>query len=263
MKTHHLYQFKAVLPVLFILLFGLSGCISAPGPIKAFAPGDEGEVEISRLLVPRVLDVVSIDYKKIDLPFGLSDPYEIELLPGRHIVKFVYLEDWGSSDVDYIINSDVYEIEFESRPGQDYKLTLEIPRTPAQAEKLVENFQVWIDDPTSGQRYSSRYSGKYYNPLTRLFKEDAVDENQRLQLDTARDAVKPQAENVSSAELKVTPATSETLPNVSLIPIDASARPGTDLDQQNALEQLKLWWKQADESDRSAFLNWIVKQQPQ
>lgn len=224
---------KTGFPILAVLL--LAGCSS----IMTYRTFDQPRLpdQIAVLWIPINLEPLEVDGQKTGPHFiPVSDRYKIELLPGAHTfaVRYSGLAGGPSSEQEEMINSPPVTVALEAAQGHAYRLTYARADIDLMFARQLTNITISVEDITSNPALVKQ--------LNRGWQMRNVIIREPTGKATAATAPKPVA--------SPTPA--------SPLPIQASA-PTTDSNSA-VLEQLKHWWRQADETERGEFLKWTVRQ---
>jgi hypothetical protein len=131
-------SFWSVVPLVFLLAFVLSGCVSQvpppPVPVKLYAGPELPESEISvihrrsgyahRWWSPKVrtlVEVLTVDGERYGASFhnpGRLDPFHV--LPGKHKVRVKITGGEGRGSYRFMTSDSYGEIEFSTKAGNEY-----------------------------------------------------------------------------------------------------------------------------------------------
>ncbi|MBU0715290.1 MAG: DUF2057 domain-containing protein [Verrucomicrobia bacterium] len=229
--------YKTEFSLLAVLL--LAGCSS----IMTYRTFDQPRSpdQIAVLWIPINLEPLDVDGQKAGPHFiPVSDRYKIELLPGAHtfVVRYSGLAGGPSSEQEEMINSPPVTVALEAAQGHTYRLTYARADIDRMFAKQLTNITVRVEDITANPAIVKQ--------LNRGWQTCSVIIHEPTRQAASTTAPKPVA--------SPTPTSLTASPSVT----QASA-PTTASDPA-VLEQLKHWWRQADETERGKFLNWTVQQ---
>ena len=197
--------------------------------------------QIAVLWIPINLESLDVDGQTAGPHFiPVSDRYKIELLPGAHtfVVRYSGLAGGPSSEQEEMINSPPVTVALEAALGHTYRLTYARADIDLMFAKQLTNITVRVEDITA-------------NPaLVKQLNRGWQTRNVIIHAPTGKAASATASKPVAAP----TPASLTASP----LPTQASA-PATASDPA-VLEQLKHWWRQADETERGDFLKWTVQQ---
>lgn len=219
---------RRVLPAVVILLS--AGCASVEGPVRAYEGPPRTATEVATLTAPQALEVLSVDGRKLELPYGEGE-YEVHMLPGSHRIRAAYRETWGDATSSILVVSDVVVFDAEVGAGQRLRLDYAAPENMVEAQRFADNPRMWLEDGATGRRVEPVDIASRGSIMNRIAREAAVG--------GAADAPAPAA---------------------TAAPDNAAAAEDMLL-RQDALERLKFWWKLAPVEDRAAFKEWMAGQE--
>lgn len=233
--------------ILSIFLVLLSSCASASKPIRAYAGAERPAAEIARFQVPSALEILAFDGKKLETPYVPGSQYELEVLPGEHVLKVVYAELWGDPTSSEHVTSDAFLFKLSVSAGRTYKFKHNGPEDLVAADfTQLSDIRIWIEQPETGQAVKAENVTAYGSEVTRailpsLSGQDAASSDVRLGTVQTMPAAVPANQNSSQSETSA--LTAEQI-----------------ISRQNAVDRLKFWWKLADEKQRKDFKAWIENQ---
>lgn len=224
---------KTGFSLLVVLL--LAGCSSIM-TYRTFDPPRPPD-QIAVLWIPINMEPLDVDGQKVGphlIP--VNDRYKIELLPGAHmfVVRYSGLAGGPSSEQEEMINSPPATVTLDAVQGHTYRLTYARADIDLMFAKQLTNITFRVEDITTNPALVKQLNHGW------------------------------QTRNVIIHE-PVGKAASATVPKPVASPTPASplptqaAAPATAIDPA-VLEQLKHWWRQADETERGEFLKWTVQQ---
>ena len=228
---------KAGFSLLAVLLF--EGCSSIT-TYRTFDPPRSPD-QVAVLWIPINLEPLDVDGQKAGPHFiPVSDRYKIELLPGAHtfVVRYSGLAGGPSSEQEEMINSPPVTLAIAAARGHTYRLTYARADIDLLFAKQLTNIAVGVEDITADPA------------LVKQLNRGWQTRNVIIHAPTGQAA----SANAPKPVASPTPAS----PTASPLPTQASA-PTTASDPA-VLEQLKHWWRQADETERGEFLKWTVRQ---
>lgn len=212
---------RRLLP-LFLLVLLSAGCAGVEGPVRAYEGPPRAAAEVATLSAPSALEVLSVDGRKLTLPYD-ADGYSIQLLPGVHRIRAEYREFWGDATSSTGVVSDVAVFDLDVRPGQRLRLDYPAPLSLLDAQRFVEDPRIWVEDRSSGARIE---------PVAIVPRGSAI--------------------TVGGPEY---PAVGSTRG------FGAATAAEDELLRRDALERLKFWWKLAPAEARGAFRQWLAEQE--
>jgi len=218
---------RRLLPLFLLVLLSV-GCAGVEGPVRAYEGPPRAEAEVATLSAPSALEVLSVDGRKLKLPYGGDDGYSIQLLPGAHRIRAEYREFWGDATNSTRVVSDVAVFDLNVSAGQRLRLDYPVPQSLLEAERFVEDPRIWVEDRSSGARIE---------PVDIVPRGSAV---------TVGGPV---------ADGPEYPAVGSTRGS------DAATAAEDELLRRDALERLKFWWKLAPAEARGAFRQWLAEQE--
>ena len=194
---------------------------SSNGTIRLF-DGEKNENEVVTFKLPAALKILEVDGKEIKSNIFKPDGfYQLQTLPGKHFLKAVYSEYWGTENLGDIETSPAFYFAIDARAGRHYIFRHNGPQdlVKATSDNTIRDIAIWIEDqstsvkinPTNSQSY-----GGFMNNLLKNAEKVKVLDSEPVQL----------IESKSSAQINVT-------------------------------EQLKYWWELADEKQRQSFQQWV------
>ncbi len=231
-------MFGAIFSIIFIIL--VSGCATkGPDIIRPISLDSPDYPKSPGILsMPLTLMVLDVDGLKQATILTNTDPYEIHLAPGEHVIDFQYYKQWGTGEILEVVESEVMTLNIDVKAGQTYALNYEKPERKADAKKLVKGFDAWMIDPSSGIRKSAAMLGKVKSSIVTNI----------VRYDTSNSDVGEEVENAEPPVVTTTLATT---------PVSVDQTVSTSVDQ-TALSELKSKWKQASKEERQSFLNWVL-----
>lgn len=228
---------KAEFSILAVLLF--AGCSS----ITTYRTFDQPRTpdQIAVLWIPINLEPLEVDGHKTGPHFiPVSDRYKIELLPGAHafVVRYSGLAGGPSSEQEEMINSLPVAIALEAVQGHTYRLAYARSDVDLMFAGQLTNIAVRVEDITA-------------NPA--LVKQ--LNSGWQTRNVVIHEPIRP-----APAATAPKPTTSPMPASSAASPLSAQASASTTVGDSAPLEQLKHWWRQADETERGEFLKWTVRQ---
>lgn len=211
-------------------------CAPHTGLVQVYDGPKRPSQEIVKLIALSSLEVLVVDGKEIDLPFFSGKQYEMELLPGSRKLKVIYRESLRRPDAQsQLFVSDAFLFQLNAKAGAVYLLEHDGPTRDQQVGDFIERPNIWLVDPETGQRIEPYAREKYGSAIVRFFR-------------------RPDASDTASA------ADAGKQPSAGTM---GSASQAEDIVmQQDALERLKFWWKEAGADVRQAFREWIGTESP-
>jgi uncharacterized protein YccT (UPF0319 family) len=193
------------------------------------------------LWVPINLEPLDVDGQKVGphvIP--VNDRYKIELLPGAHtfVVRYSGLAGGPSSEQEEMINSPPATVTLDAAQGHTYRLTYARADIDLMFAKQLTNITVRVEDITANPALVKQLNRGWQTRNVMIHK--------------------PAVSAAPASVPKPAASPSSALPIALPLPTQASA-PTTASDPA-VLEQLKHWWRQADETERGEFLKWTVQQ---
>jgi uncharacterized protein YccT (UPF0319 family) len=202
-----------------LLVLVSAGCATVK-PRQMYEGPPRAEDRIARLLVPEVVQVLSVDGKDLDVrAFKLfGHRQELHLLPGRHrlTARYSVVLDLESEEHELFYAAPV-TLEFDAEAGRVYRVAHRTGRLRMEGEERMMDVELWVEAAAA----------KNPEPLSR--------------------AVEPADAPVVAAPTQA--ATTGT----------GAARPARtgDVPDVRALDLLKVWWQRASQEERRAFLEWV------
>ena len=222
-----------------LVVLSLTGCSSIM-TYRTFDPPRSPD-QIAVLWIPINLEPLDVDGQKAGPHFiPVSDRYKIELLPGAHnfIVRYSGLAGGPSSEQEEMINSPPVTIALEAAQGHTYRLTYARADIDLMFAKQLTNLTVHVEDITANPALVKQLNRGWQTRNVIIHE--------------------PTGKAVSATAPKPMASPAPASPTASPSPTQASA-PTTASDPA-VLEQLKHWWRHADETERGEFLKWTVQQ---
>jgi len=195
--------------------------------------------QVAALWIPINLEPLDVDGKKVGPHYiPVSDRYKIELLPGAHtfVVRYSGVAGGPSCEQEEMINSPPVTLTLDAVPGHTYRLAYDRDDIALLFAKQLTNITVRVEDITA--------NAALVKQLNRGWQTRNVMLNKPSVTTTPASAPKP----------ATLPATAPTVPPPAPPPAKATEP------QPTASDQLKQWWRQADETERGEFLKWTVQQ---
>jgi len=234
---------------LIVYAIFLSACVSTNGPVRMYEGDKRPDSEIAKILVPYELDVLAVDGKSLKTPYVPGGQYEIEVLPGDHEFRVFYEEYWGDPTAGGLKVSDVFNFKLSTIAGSRYVFKHNGPEDLVGADSGMQDsdINIWVELQETGQTYKAVDRAAYgglFNRAIRQVVTGSVEGQAGSDMLPAQQAV---------ATTAIPPATAAALAKqdaAPALPTEQSTPP------QDALEQLKFWWKMADEEQRKVFQAW-------
>ncbi len=215
---------KTGFSLLAVLLF--AGCSSIM-TYRTFDPPRPAD-QVAALWIPINLEPLSVDGQKTGPHFiPVSDRYKIELLPGAHtfVVRYSGLAGGPSFEQEEMFNSPPVTVKLEAVQGHTYRLTCARADIDLLFAKQATNIAIQVEDITA-------------NPAL----------------------VKQLNHGVHTRSVVIREPAAEAAPAAAHPGTVAAPAPAAANSDPAALDQLKHWWRQADETERGEFLKWTVQQ---
>ena len=220
-----------------LLLTGLlAACQNSP-VVRLYDGPERPTSEVTVVRVPETIEIMNINGQR---PAGVNTLFssgykDLHLRPGTYQIVAFYKEIWDtdSTTSHVVLRSEPVIFDVDGRPGSTYHLEYEAPANVEAARAFADNFSGWSRNTASGERAPTRPSGTTRPGL----------------LTGLADAPEPVS---SVAPAGATPAASP-----APVPAPAAAQAaGADADY---LARLKVYWSQASDEERRAFLRWVYE----
>jgi len=231
--------------ILSIALVLLSSCASVDNPVRMYTGDKRPDVEIAKLLVPSALEVLSIDGKKLKTPYVPGGLYEVEVLPGTHVLTVVYAELWGDSTTSEHVTSDAFHFKLITRAGSRYEFKHNGPYDLVAADfTQISEIKIWLEHLDTGQIVNAENVTTYGSAISRA-----------IMPSTAGQGVSTNTQ-VSSAQQ--TPSDTVQASQASAQNVTSTLTAEQIISKQDALERLKYWWQRADKNQHEVFISRTV-----
>jgi len=199
---------------------------------RMYAGQPQAADKIARLIVPNAIDVYSIDGKVVYDFMLKSGKSEVQLLPGQHNIVARYNAIWNEGMEGHeAVKSGLVGMSFEARAGRLYQVAFPEPQDVDSAEKFADNVKLWIED----------IQPKAAPVGAPTWPAEAV---------SRRGLAAPSSVSNTVAAAKSEPA----IVSVPDVTNAAAAKPSAA--ESLPLQNLKFWWRKADEQDRRQFREW-------
>ena len=244
--TKIIFDFHRVM-ILSILLVLLSSCANANKPVRAYAGVERPAAEIARFQIPSALEILAVDGKKLETPYVPGSQYELEVLPGEHVLKVVYAELWGDPTTSEYVTSDAFLFKLSVGAGRTYVFKHNGPEDLVAADfTRLGDIRIWIEQLETGQTVQAENVTTYGSAVTRAILPSTYgqDVSSGVQV-TAVQQTPPAtvAAKQNPAQRATSALTAEQI-----------------ISRQDAVDRLQFWWKLADEKQRTDFKAWIENQ---
>lgn len=225
---------------LFIFTCSIIVTACSVGPVRTYEGAPKSRDQVAHVVVPGAVSLDSVDGKDFSSPPDQTRTYDIELLPGRHVLAFRYAALWGPPDSETLVTSNYAAFDATFAAGQTYQLEYEVPKDEYDAIERKNTFKPVLVLSGTNQKLASR----------QLYGSDAL--RQTLAEMNAQAAV-PQVQ-VSKPVVdvnKLEPAQpSATATQTPLPGADAAVK-------EDTVKRLKFWWLMSNEKEREEFLRWM------
>jgi uncharacterized protein YccT (UPF0319 family) len=227
------------LKYLFILTCSLLLAACTVGPVRTYEGSPKSTDQIARVIVPGAVSLDSVDGKDFSSPPDQERSYEIELLPGRHILAFRYVVLWGSSDSPALITSNYAAFDTSFTAGETYRLEYEVPKDEYDAIERKNKFEPVLRVTSSNQKLTSRIiSGPD------ALRASVAEMNAQTSIPLV--AVSKPVVDVNKLEAAEKSA------------MQAQALPDADTAvKEDTVKRLKFWWLMSNDSEREEFMRWM------
>ena len=149
-----------------------SAC-SSTGTIRLYDGEQKNENEIVTFNLPEAVDLLEVDGKKVKLNIFLSEnQYQLQVLPGKHLLKARYSDFWGSQQYGLMVASDDFYFVVDGKAGDQFTFMHNAPEDLSTADdrSSVDDVTIWLVDQKTGLRIDSTsyqgYGGFIQNLLT-------------------------------------------------------------------------------------------------
>jgi len=218
----------------------LSACLTS-GPVQSYSGSPRQDSQIARLVVPSAVSLDSIDGEEFSSPPDSTGKYEIHLLPGRHILVFKYMVNWGDPVSETLITSNLAAFDAIFDSGKVYKLEYSAPQSELEAIELKNKFIPIISLSGSVQRLQSR----------RIPDREAIMISVReMKSQTGLNDIK-----VSKPVVDINKLNSEDRQSAG-----TRSKPIPDVEtavKEDTVKRLKFWWLMSNEKEREEFREWM------
>ncbi len=224
---------------LFILTCAMLFVACSVEPIRSYDGSPKPADQIARVIVPGAVSLESIDGKSFSSPPDQTSNYEIELLPGRHVLAFQYIVLWGPHDSTTLVTSNYATFDASFTAGQTYRLEYEVPKDEYDAIERKNSFKPVLHLSGTNQKLVSRQS---YGSAA--LKQSLTEMNTQASLPAV------QVSNPVVDINKLEPTKQGTESAQSLPSADTAVK-------EDTVKRLKFWWLMSNESEREEFKRWM------
>ena len=130
--------------LLWGLLLILMGCAHT-GPYVLHTQTQMSLAEQAQVTLPKAIDVVQLDGKKLKLAYSPDDVRHYYLLPGQHelVLRYVQLweDDMGNEEV---LTSKLVGFQLTTKAGDHFELVTDMPRTLEDARRFSRDIQLQL-----------------------------------------------------------------------------------------------------------------------
>jgi uncharacterized protein len=145
----------AVCAAVFLMAFGLAGCATSKGPLKAYEGPLRGNADLVLISVPEEIEVMAIDGQEPP-PSFLKSKVQLALLPGEHVFSLRYVELFQiTSDDHEIIRSKQAALRFSATAGSVYRLQVPAQKNLDEARKFAKSPQFSLVNANDGSTTNS------------------------------------------------------------------------------------------------------------
>jgi len=209
---------------MFMALF-LAAC-SATGPVRFYQGPPKPQDQLAIVIVPAALNVLSIDGEPVDSPSQETGTYQLELLPGHHLIAFRYELYWGTNVSGKLVKSKEVAVDAIFNAGSIYRMHFKEPQTIDEAYDFYSHFSATLTNDQSGQSFAS-YEIENLGAVL-----------------AAKGIAKGQS-----------PAAQRTV--VAKPGSTVTTNPADKVVNQDPVKRLKFWWLMANEQQRKQFTEWM------
>jgi len=217
-------KYHVLIPASLLAIF-MSAC-SATGPLRFYEGPPKPPDQLAIVIVPAAITVRSIDGKSVDSPSKVSGTYQLQLLPGFHLIAFRYEYYWGTNDSGRLIKSKQIGVDAVFDAGVTYTLKYKEPQDKEGAEDLALHFSTTLVNDQTNQSYTSY---EVENP-TAVF---AAKRNSNGQSPVV------QTDNAAHGETK------------------SMTDQADQAVSQDPVKRLKFWWLMSNDKQRKEFTDWM------
>lgn len=221
-------KYRVLIPACLFAIF-VSAC-SATGPVRFYQGPPKPTDQVGVVIVPAALNVRSIDGRAVNSPSKDSGTYQLQLLPGHHLIAFRYEMSWGDNTISRMIRSDEVGVDTVFNAGTTYKLEYKVPHSMEEAYDVARHFSATLVNDQTGEKYASF---------------DIENLNAAL---IARGIIKtknqvPLAQNNAATHTHAEAANMTSMADKAV--------------NQDPVKRLKFWWLMANKKQRKEFSDWM------
>jgi uncharacterized protein YccT (UPF0319 family) len=209
-------------------------------PIRSYNGNPKPADQVARVIVPGAVSLDSIDAKSFSSPPDETRTYEIELLPGRHVLVFRYVALWGPHDSSALVTSNYASFDASFSAGQTYRLEYEVPKDEYDAIELKNSFKPVLLLSGTNQKLASR---QLYGSAA--LRQSLAEMNAQATVPTMAQVSNPVVD-----VNKLEPTKQSTEPAQPLPSADTAVK-------EDTVKRLKFWWLMSNESEREEFKRWM------